>query len=103
MVSEYKGHYSYSRDGVETYAPTNWGVYYCGAVNPDGKLGTFYVGKACAESTSIKSRLLEHLNIDYWPDVTHFGYMICASMGEADQLEKEEIIRLDPKYNKRVG
>ncbi|OGM01891.1 hypothetical protein A2115_00375 [Candidatus Woesebacteria bacterium GWA1_41_8] len=104
MIGKYNGHYSYDKPFIMTNAPDEIGIYYLGLLNGDGSLGVLYVGRAKGEDVSIKSRLLNHLNNNEWPDVTHFGFCICDSEGEATAHEVSETKRLNyPKYNQRAG
>lgn len=104
MADNYVGNYPYNKFSIITYAPDKIGVYYCGVLNNDRSLGVLYVGRAKGENISIKSRLLEHFNNSEWPDVTHFGFCVCSTESEVENLEKTETIRLEcPKYNKRIG
>jgi excinuclease UvrABC nuclease subunit len=96
MIGPYKGNYPYSKDSIEKNAPTQIGVYYCGHLKSANDLGTDYVGS----SDDIRTRLLQHLDEDRWPDVTHFGFKLCSSRQEASNFEADEIRRLNPKYNK---
>lgn len=100
MIYDYRGHYSYSKPTVEQNAPDNWGVYYCGAVNAANTLIVHYVGRAAGDNVSIKSRLSDHIRKpESWPDVSSFGFRICTTQKEAEDLEATEIQRLQPKYN----
>ena len=98
MVQEYKGPYQYSEKVVSDWNSTAIGVYYCGYIGSNGKLTVLYVGKGVGDG-GIRSRLLDHLRYDRWPDVTHFGYCICNTAKEAEDFEASEIKRLQPKYN----
>lgn len=99
MIYDYSGHYGFSKASIEQYAPDNWGVYYCGAVNASNTLITHYVGRATGDDVSIKIRLLDHERNQSWPDVSSFGFRICTTKTEAESLEAAEIKRLQPKYN----
>ena len=99
MVHSYKGNFKYDKWSVPNNAPEEIGVYYCGYINTKGNLSALYVGRAVGIGVTIKSRLLDHLREDNWPDVTHFGYCICDTKREAEDFEREEIKRLKPKYN----
>lgn len=103
MIYSYSGNYLYNKESVNTYAPLQQGVYYCGSLNSDGSLGTSYVGRAKGTGVTIRSRLQFHLDNDSWADVTHFGYRICTTDKEAEDLEKQETIRLNPRRNKKIG
>lgn len=98
MIQEYKGPYQYSEKIVSDWNSTAIGVYYCGYVSSNGKLTVLYVGKGVGDS-GVRGRLLDHLQEDHWPDVTHFGYCICSTAKEAEDFEVSEIKRLQPKYN----
>lgn len=99
MISSYFGHYIFNKDSIQLNASTGIGIYYCGWVNPLTRiLETYYVGRALGAGVSIKNRLLDHLN-DGWSDVTNFGYKLCTSEKEVEDLEAAEIKRLQPKYN----
>lgn len=99
MAYEYQGHYQYNKVSVNTNAPENMGVYYCGYVAANNILITHYVGRAKGDGVSIRSRLLDHLSQDNWPDVSRFGYRVCTTKKEAEDLEASEIQRIKPKYN----
>ena len=103
MVSEYKGHFSYDKLFINMSAPDSIGVYYMGVQNLDNSLGVLYVGRALGEGVTIKSRLLDHISKNEWPDVIRFGYTVCSTSQEVENLEKAEILRLNPKYNQRIG
>lgn len=98
MVSQFNGPYSF-----DTATVTNWnssliGVYYCGVKTVDGRLTVYYIGKSVADG-GVRGRLLQHLNERKWPDVTHFGYVQCDSVTEAERHELAEIAKYRPKYN----
>jgi len=99
MVYDYQGHYQYNKVSVTNNASEEMGVYYCGYVNANNILITHYVGRAKGDGVSIRSRLLDHLRQDNWPDVSHFGYRVCTTKKEAEDLEASEIQRLKPRYN----
>ncbi len=101
MISNYVGHHPFDRLTICSFAPDSQGVYYCGTVNGDGTLGTFYVGRAKGTGVTIRSRLLDHLS-DGWELVSHFGYRLCSTDQEAMSLEISEIGRLQPRYNQRL-
>lgn len=96
MISEYKGNYLYEKWSINHNAPDSIGVYYCGKLNSNNSLIPLYIGRS---EVSIKSRLLDHFQQDYWPDVTHFGYRTCSTKQEAEELETSEIQKYRPKYN----
>lgn len=96
MVDEYKGNYPYDKRSIEFYAPDSIGVYYCGKLNYNNSLIPLYIGMS---EVSIKGRLFDHLEQDNWPDITHFGYRICTTKQEAEELETSEIQKYKPKYN----
>ena len=99
MIYSYSGSFPYNRPSVQIFAPGSLGVYYCGYLNVAGTLICHYVGRAIGEGVTIRSRLVDHFT-DGWPDVTHFGHQVCTTAKEAEDLEKGEIKRLQPKYNK---
>ena len=99
MVQKYNGHYEYSSKIVDGWDSSAIGVYYCGYVNSNSVLVTHYVGKGTGDG-GVRKRLQDHLREDYWPDVTHFGFKLCDSAREAEVHEADEIVRLQPKYNK---
>ena len=103
MAGQYQGNYVYEENSVQIYAPVSWGVYYCVHIEQGSRVVADYIGKASGQGVTIKSRLLNHLSGDNWPEVSHFGYILCSSAEEAQRLEIEEINRCNPKYNKRVG
>lgn len=98
MIHEFKGNYTYSESVVKNWNSAAIGVYYCGFVLENGNLKPLYIGKGTGEG-GMRSRLLDHLSKDYWPDVTHFGYHECDTISEAESFELEEIERFKPKYN----
>lgn len=98
MVNQYQGPFEYSKNVIQNWNNTSGGIYYCGAINQNGGLGVFYVGKAFGDG-GIRNRLLQHINENKWYDVTHFGYVICSNENESLNLELQEIRRLNPKYN----
>ena len=99
MISIYFGHYHFNKESVELNASDGIGVYYLGWVNPlTNILETYYVGRALGTGVSVKSRLLDHLT-NGWSDVVHFGYILCTSQKEVEDLEAAEIKRIQPKYN----
>lgn len=99
MISNYQGHYSFDYFSISENSPNNIGVYYCGALHANGNLNPYYIGRAKGEFTSIRSRLLEHFNSKKWQDVIYFGYVLCTTVKEAEELEEKEIARFNPKYN----
>ena len=98
MTKEYNGPYLYNKETVNGLDSNAIGVYYCGYVNNDNSLIPHYIGKGTGDD-GIRGRLLDHLREDNWPDVTHFGYCVCSTITEAENLEADEIKRLKPKYN----
>ncbi|MBU1179728.1 hypothetical protein KJ885_02190 [Patescibacteria group bacterium] len=98
MADEYKGHYTYSKKVIGEWNSDDIGVYYCGFKLDNGNLKPLYIGKGIGDG-GIRSRLLDHLSEDHWPDVTHFGYRVCDNATEAENFEAEEIDRCKPKYN----
>ena len=98
-MEEYRGSYNYNKYTVPINAPEEIGVYYCGKLNSNNSLIPLYIGRAMGENVTIKSRLLDHLSKDYWPDVTHFGYVVCQTPREAEIFEASEINDFKPKYN----
>ncbi len=102
MVGQYQGNYQFNSQSIQTFTPLMWGVYYCGHLNPNGSLNPGYIGRAAGEGVSIRSRLNDHLN-DGWIGITHFGFYVCSTSQEAEQLEATEISRFNPRYNQRIG
>jgi len=98
MIQGYKGNYSYNETTVSGWNSAEIGVYYCGYRLQNGSLFPLYVGKATS-NIGIRGRLLQHLSEDKWPDVSRFGYCVCSTSGEAEDLEATELARLKPKYN----
>ena len=98
MIHEFNGPYTYSKKIIEEWNSNAIGVYYCGLKSDNGGLKPLYIGKGTGEG-GIRSRLLDHLSKNYWPDVTHFGYQICDTSDEAKNFEAEEIAKYKPKYN----
>jgi excinuclease UvrABC nuclease subunit len=98
MVGLYNGNYQYNGKVIGEWNSTAAGVYYCGYHMDNGNLYVLYVGKATSNQ-GIRGRLLQHLNEDKWPDVSHFGYCVCSTSEEAENFEASEIKRLKPKYN----
>ncbi|KKW05717.1 MAG: hypothetical protein UY40_C0010G0014 [candidate division CPR1 bacterium GW2011_GWC1_49_13] len=98
MIGNYKGHYSYDEKTIGDWKSSTIGVYYCGYPLSNGNLYVLYVGRAVG-GDGIRGRLLQHLREEIWPDVSHFGYCVCAKVGEAEDHEAAEIARLKPSYN----
>lgn len=98
-MEKYQGNYNYNKNIILTIAPEKIGIYYCGSLNSNNSLFPLYIGRAMGENVTIKSRLLDHLNNDRWPDVSCFGYIICQTPKEAEMLEASEIEKFKPKYN----
>jgi len=98
MVHPYQGNYPYNQKVVGDWNNSQIGVYYCGHVLPNGNLSPLYIGQGVGQD-GIKGRLLQHLNRDSWSDVTHFGYSVCDTAKEAENLETAEIAKYKPKYN----
>ncbi|MCH9662059.1 MAG: hypothetical protein K0U66_00175 [Gammaproteobacteria bacterium] len=71
------------------------GVYYL----LDDSRVVVYVGKAFRKDGGIKDRLLEHVRLNEWPDVSYFSFQICLNENEAERVEKSEIKRYQPKHN----
>lgn len=80
-------------------ASAEMGVYYCCYMNGKNEPFTLYVGRDRGDGLSIRSRILDHMRNDHWPAVTHFGFRICTTKKEAEDLEVEEIQQLKPDYN----
>ena len=99
MTSKYSGHHPYNNFEISLFAPEGIGVYYLGIPNVENALVVHYVGRAKGEGVTIKSRLLAHLR-EGLSDITHFGYILCNTAKEAEDLEAAEIVRLQPKHNK---
>ena len=98
MISQYQGHFLYNSLTIRNWKSTSKGIYYCGYILPNGNLAPNYIGRAISID-GIRGRLLEHLNIEIWPDVTHFGYVVCSTIKEAEEFEATEIALFNPKYN----
>ncbi|QQG42452.1 MAG: hypothetical protein HYW15_03005 [Candidatus Giovannonibacteria bacterium] len=96
-MAEYNGHYSYDLTTVSGWESKVIGVYYIGYLSGQN-LTPVYVGKATGLD-GIRGRLLDHLNENNWSDASYFGYRICNSAAEAEQLEAAEIRRCQPRYN----
>lgn len=101
MIYKFSGPYSYTKEILDNWESYDIGVYYCGYKTNEGTLIILYIGKATGEG-GIKSRLLDHLREDRWPDVTHFGFHLCDYVRETEDHEAAEIKRFKPKYN-QVG
>ncbi len=99
MIGEYQGHFKYSKTDITKCDSSDGGVYYLGNINANGKLGVLYVGKAFGKD-GIRGRLLQHLNDNEWPDISHFGFKTCSTEKESLEFESIEIERLKPKHNK---
>jgi excinuclease UvrABC nuclease subunit len=99
MIKNYRGNYQYNKSSIIENASDEIGVYYCGYINSNNKLCPHYIGRAKGDGVSICSRLLDHLREDDWLDVSHFGFNVCTTKQEAENLEMEEIKRCNPKYN----
>lgn len=102
MVHPYEGYYAYDEGVIKRWDSTAIGVYYCGYLTSENKLYPLYIGMSSSDN-GIRGRLLDHLREDSWPDVTHFGYQICDTAQEAENLESKEIgdRQSKPKYNKQ--
>lgn len=98
MIHAYQGHFVYDQNIVSDWDSMVIGVYYCGLILPSGNLLPLYIGKATGQD-GIKGRLLQHLNQDNWPEVTHFGCCACDTVKEAEDFETSEILQFNPKYN----
>lgn len=98
MIGEFNGPYLYNKKIITDWESKVGGVYYCGYKTTENKLVILYVGKAFGEE-GIRGRLLQHINNDSWPDVTHFGYETCSSEMESLEYEATEIKKWKPKYN----
>lgn len=99
MIQKYEGEYSFNKATVEGWNSTAIGVYYVGSRAANGSFASIlYVGKATGDG-GIRTRLLQHLSENKWPDATIFGYKVCSTAAEAEAHEAAEIKRLQPKYN----
>lgn len=98
MIQSYSGHYLYNKVSITSNAPGTFGVYYCGFINGNN-LTPLYIGRAAGDGVTIKSRLLDHLSNDRWPNVTHFGFRICTTKTEAIDQEALDIRAFQPPYN----
>ncbi len=94
-----RGPFSFDDSSISTYAPETIGIYYCGQLNTNNALIPHYIGRAKGDSTSIRSRLMDHLKGENWYDVSHFVYCVCQTAAEAETLEMIEIDQYKPKYN----
>lgn len=99
MIYGYQGHYRYNKVSITNNAPESIGVYYCGYLDMNNLLIPCYVGRAKGDYVDIRSRLSDHLRDDSWSDVTHFGFSVCSTAKDAEDLEAKEIERCQPKYN----
>ena len=99
MIGNYLGNYIFDRFSISQNAPSMVGVYYCGWVDVSNLLHPLYIGRALGEATSIRSRLLNHLNEGELEGVTHFGFRTCSNMTEATKLEQQEITAFNPRHN----
>lgn len=102
MICSYRGHYGYNKVSILADAPDSIGIYYCGNIDLNGDLLPLYIGRAKGDGVSIRSRLLDHIQNDYWPDVTHYGYRVCSTKFEVESLEPQEIKKYNPKYNTQL-
>lgn len=101
MIGLYRGHYDYTKNKVEEILdPELIGVYYCGYIDYRGYMNTLYIGSAVGQH-GIRGRLLEHMRLDDWEDVTHFGYRACSKPEISLEFEAEEISKHKPRYNIR--
>ena len=85
---------TFTRDGIEVLNPNQHGVY--GIYRPDAWI---YVGRG-----DIRTRLLDHLNGGN-PRITKekpTGYVTWVT-GEAERIEKDLILELNPIANRKVG
>lgn len=98
MIYKYKGAYSYNENIVSNWESSSIGVYYCGYLNNNNNLVPLYIGVGTGKD-GIRDRLLDHLREEHWSDVTHFGFCICSTAEEAENYEKDEIHKFNPKYN----
>ena len=102
MIYEYRGNFQFEKNTIIQNAITDHGIYYCGYTNSQGSLVPLYIGRAVGDEVTIRSRLLEHNSSKNWPDVTSFGFQVCTTKAEAEQLEQDQIRKFQPKYN-QVG
>lgn len=98
MIGEFKGPYTYSKQVISDWNNNQGGVYFLGVQTSEQKMTVYYVGKAFG-TEGIRGRLLQHINDNEWPDITHFGYETCSTEQEALDYEKSEIKRLNPRHN----
>ena len=98
MIKDFSGPHSYNQKIVSDWDSSGIGVYYCGAINTEGKLVVYYIGRAVSDK-GIRGRLLEHLGENKWYDITHFGFHYCDTVNEACDFEMKEIATYKPKYN----
>ena len=98
MAQTFYGPYSYHKTTVSNWNNPPIGVYYCGVPASNGGVHVYYVGQAVGDG-GIRNRLLQHLGETKWHDVTHFAYVACDTILEAQLLERQEILRCQPKYN----
>jgi len=103
MIQAYKGQFAYQKLFVQLSTPEKIGVYYLGMINNNGVFQVLYVGKSTNQNGGIRARILEHIGLGEWPDITNFGYCICDTQTETENFEITEIKRLNPKYNQKVG
>lgn len=98
MITHYPGPYDYDHSVVSKWQSTDMGVYFCGYLTSSGKIFPLYIGRAVGEG-GIRSRLLQHLLEDKWPNVTHFCFSVCSTEREAINYEAQQIALLQPKLN----
>jgi excinuclease UvrABC nuclease subunit len=98
MIYNFQGNYLFDQKTVSGWNSSAIGIYYCGYQNQKRELVPFYIGRAVSND-GIRGRLLQHLSENKWLDVSVFGYTQCTTPQEALNLEEQEIVKFQPKYN----
>lgn len=87
--------------------PDDIGIYYLlGPTSANNTATVLYVGKAGYRTNmygrrfgGLRTRVLEHIQLNEWSDVVQIAYQICNSEQEMDNLEASEIATRKPRHN----
>ncbi|MFC1780066.1 hypothetical protein ACFLY9_00005 [Patescibacteria group bacterium] len=89
----------YSRNAINQFIPNGNAVYFLRGIADENSLyPIYYIGRS--SNGRFRDLLLEKFYKNEWNDVVYINYIECESDREAKELQKYEITRHRPKYNK---
>lgn len=100
MISKPTSLMLFSKNGILNYIPNTHAVYYLRGIADENSLyPIYYIGKS--KRGNLRSQLLEQFLENDWTDIVYINYIECDTAKEAKHLEKLEINRHGPKYNRK--